>query len=81
MLDLNVRQTKLTQGHPPAVMLLATTESSQTSNGSTDAAAVSKAVTNNSEAPPVDPRIIADKVYELMRRERAIERQRRGLWY
>ncbi len=90
MLDLTVQRTKLTQGRPLAVMLFAT-ETTQPSPNSTDAGGTTRTASNLApqshdganapDAAPVDPRIIADKVYELLRRERAIERQRRGLWH
>ncbi len=91
MLDLSVQRTKLTQGRSPAVMRLAPSSRSdagcaarETPQASSDSAAqvvTAKTPAPVPEAAQVDPSVIADKVYELLRQERAIERQRRGLWY
>ncbi len=80
MLNLTVQQTKLTQGQPPAVMRFKTNDPLPLASTAPVPVRAEKAATETARPAPVAPSVIADKVYELFRRERAVERQRRGLW-
>lgn len=82
MLDLRILRRKLTQGQPPAAMILPlqrarpmTAPQGQQGETSASAAPATELV------PPVgfiDPEELARRVYDLMRQELAVERERRG---
>ncbi|MCW5851054.1 MAG: hypothetical protein KIT87_13345 [Anaerolineae bacterium] len=81
MLDLRAMTQRLTQGQPAADMVVAQRGGA---NGA-EAEAVPDAPASESAsaadapaAPSVDPKAVAQRVYELMRQELAVERDRRG---
>lgn len=81
MLVSTIRRRKLTQGQPPAVMVLpiqrvrsTTTAEPRAEEGGAEFQ-LSAAL---APPAPVDPHEIARRVYDLMRQELALERERRG---
>ena len=87
MLDLSVIVAQMTQGQPAAQMTPLGTgpsaaggggESAGAPAGSAAPSASAPAAASASAAAPVDARIIADHVYELMRRDLLVQHERQG---
>lgn len=80
MLDLTIFSRKLTQGRPPAEMTLAIQRQAESSSTPPQPAGPPAPATSTPLAATVDPEIIARRVYDLMRQELAVERERCGRW-
>lgn len=81
MLDLRAITQRLTQGQPAADMVVA--QRGGASGPEAEAApgppaSESASAAAGPTAPAVDPKAVAQRVYELMRQELAVERDRRG---
>ena len=81
MLDLRAMTQRLTQGQPAADMVVAqrggpSSPEAETAPGPPASEAASEAAAP--AVPSVDPKAVAQRVYELMRQELAVERDRRG---
>ncbi len=73
-----IRRRKLTQGQPPATMVLPIQRVRSTSAAEPGAAEGGAELQPAPATPPIDPHEIARRVYDLMRQELAMERERRG---
>lgn len=83
MLDLSVILAQMTQGQAPAEMTPlgtapAAAGSAAPGGESTAGAASAPAPGAATGAPAVDPHVIADRVYELMRRDLLVHVERLG---
>ncbi len=79
MLDLSVLFRQLTQGQPPADMTLL--HAPQPGQGAAEASAApgpSAAPVPPEASASVDARMIAERVYELMRKDLRIQNERRA---
>ena len=80
MLDFSVLVQQLTQGQAPAEMTVLQTP--QPGSGPAPESAAQQAPASAAPAPSaaanVDARVIAERVYELMRRDLLIQKERRA---
>ena len=76
MLDLRVTTGRLTQGRPPAEMTFSVQRASSPERS--EPAPRARITPETTKPPTVDPYAIAGRVYELLRQDLAVFRDRRG---